>query len=534
MRWEVYLQRREQRRARALSAAAALEVGDSAAAAALLDTWSLDAGDAELLVQRLMAGSPKPSSRQTTALLADPALLPAPERGQVDVAEHLHRRRLAAHAPPGDHPALAWALDELSFLGDEVDRRQRRAWQDRPWRSEPDADATAGALWSGFFSGDAWSAGPIVQQHHLPAAVGCFRDELLTRGLPAGVAQARAQELEGSFFYHLVMGPEGGAPGWLELAARVVETSAEEPAAALLSRLDAGGQDIVARCVAARGGWARTAALRWPGRRGAGGRALVLREALGHSGAVLLRGLDLHVASRLVSTWCSGQAGATDPDRSWRVVAANRGRARGRLRAARLARGGRGLLDQLLALPALGARTRAAVGWYARDWARAEIESGFAFNESEPLTAPCSELPTGLEPLDEREVAMARTWVVLVVLRGHGARLERWTRLGSTGDRDSAWGRLLAEALPRDLRDPGTAGRSGYERLRAWLAIGLGEALDEQRDLIDRIARLDPSTRGLPKRLATVVGDDWHEHVPLPRRGVGELITTARALLEAP
>jgi len=277
--------------------------------------------------------------------------------------------------------------------------------------------------------------------------------------------------------------------------------------------------------VAQRGSWASTVADWQPDR----------PEPLARARAVVRRGrrdselcerlLDSHVARRVLDRW------ADDPEASaWGVVTQNRGRARGRLRAVLAADPGR-LLEPLLQLPSLLARTRAAVRRFAWSWAWRELAADFAFDAARASAPPCLHAAEPLPALSSEATEALDTWVLLVLLRGREAHLERWVRTGGTGDRDSTWARLLSDAVPDVLvDDPTAAGRSRtYRRLRAELSDRLPSLRNRLLPVLRTVAEL-PSGRKLRASFEERIGPRWSLEVPAPRSGFPTFQRHASAL----
>lgn len=490
----------------------------------------------------LRSASPRPDHAALAAALAPAAALPAPPPSKGDLDEPLHRQRLVkalrARLPPeaqvDDSPEACqlWAVENLLFLGEQVEDRERAAWAREPLRPSPREDAEVALLWAGMFGGGAtiWSSQKRWENLLMPPAMASFRQVLSTRELPSGVARQALTDLRDGLWFQL-LGGKDSVPGWAELAARVLETCGGVPALAVV--LSDEDWSIATSCVAARGTWPDTLGALLPEVPGGPARALILRRRLSESpdGAEAI--LDLHVILRLLETW-TGPEGA-DPVRTWAVVVQNRGRARARLRALAMARPA-AMRAALLSADALHARTLAAMRRYAWDLAWEGMARGFAWDFANPVTTPCEPPPAELRPLDVALAPAIRTWVLLVLLKGRHEHLRRWVQTGGTGDRDGVWGRLLSEELPDELRDPaaGGSGRalSTYHGLRAWLADGLEETLTTLRPTLAAVVAL-PAGRALARATEALLRPGWDPRVPFPKAGFPTFQANAGEVLAA-
>lgn len=541
MRWSEFLERRAARLARVYAALA-----DPALRAAALTGWRFidDPGAFSAVSRALDTLEAAPTPALLALALAPPEALPPPPPSQADADEPLHRLRLArafaqklpaAAAVPDDRERrAAWALEHLSFLGEQVEARERAAWGREQYDIKLNEDAATRTLWSRVFQGGAgvWADQKRWEALCLPPAQGSFRQVLSTRELPPGVAKQALTELRDGFWFQF-LGGKGGVPGWAEIAARVVESLGGLPGLALA--LEDSEWGVATGCAVVRGAWPESLAALLPEIPGGPARALKLRQRLNTSPDLAEVLLDAHVALRLLDTWSSPDG--ADPVRSWGVVVQNRGRARGRLRALAMTRPA-ALRPILLELDALHSRTVAAVRRYAWDWAWESMARGFAWDFSNPVTPPCEPPEQGLEPLDPEDHAAARTWILLVVLKGRLDHLQRWVATGGTGDRDGTWGRLLSEELPEPLRDPPPAdpgrGRvtATYHRLRAWLADSLEPTLARWRPTLAEITAL-PNNRVLARSMEALLRPSWDERVPFPKAGFPTFQSHAIAALAA-
>ena len=526
--WGAFLQEREQRAHRALQLAAGLDdlisAAEGAVAGALLGGWRF--GDTPALLRVLLAevadAPPAPSATERGWVLS-----PVPSDGgsavPVQQAAWLHHQQVRAWAPPdgveGPERAQAWALAELGFFGEEVERRERAAWRAVRYAEQPKDDAAVALMWASWMSGSAWDLRRRWEKRFLPATRQVFRGVCSARSLPEPVVQRALSDLSEAFFYHLLS-------GWPELAARVLET--DRVVDTLAGSLSEGRWRTLAGCVVSRGGWRQTAALVWDSLPELASRARALaREGLA-TPERLERWMDLHAALRMVASW-RGDPGSD----AWAVVRQNRGRARGRLRALAMSAPD-SLHDHLLGLEGLAARTEAAVRRYAWAWAWKELALDFSFDIARTVTPPCEPAEALPEPLPDALLPALEVWVLLVIFRGRVEHLRRWVATGSTGDRDSTWARLLTEALPEALADPGEPGAEQrgrtYRRLRADLAERLPELLQGLRPLLAQIASLSPG-RGLPAQLSALLEGRWHADVPYPRSGFPSIHKHAGAFL---
>ncbi len=485
---------RQQRASLALAAAA----GDPVSAGALLRGWSWS--DRPEVVGRLVADL-DPADTPLTRRLATWAI--APDRGLAP-SEAERDRTLLAAAEPGPPFDRAGALTWLARLGEEVRRREDRAWRER--RFAPDSrDAEVEALWHELLRGD---FGPDAPRRfatlYADAVRRAYRGVCGALGLPRAVVEQRvAEALEASD------GLAWGAPG--DLAARVLETTGE-PLAALAPVLDGAAAERVQGCIDRRRLWHRLQPLLGPGT----------------TPDLLPVGADLVVASRLIAALNAGTIREhTLGLPGWHVVQANRGRLRGRLRAV-LAEHPALLAEALGSLDALHARTDDAVRRHAWAWAWREARTGFGFDPARLRAPACPPPPPEgppLEPLGPDQEAAVLTWLLAMRGRGQWPALEGWLAGARGRSLGATFYRHLGDA-PDVLADPGTAARSnrGYERLREHLQDGgLDAYLPRLQQVARRVAVLSPG-RGLLARLAEALQPDWDPAlIPLPRRGADAL-----------
>jgi hypothetical protein len=494
--------------------AARLAAGDPAGA---LAGWRF-AARPEMLAAALAAvdeaaaaGALRPlPHRAWLAALPDERLPSLP----ADASLRLEALRLdawARGAAPADAAGLRpgrWALHTLGELG-EAAEEARRAWRAPPKR-DPVADAELASLWPLWTAGGVglWKARGAWERHLLGDAMGAFRQVLASRNLPYDRSRQALEDLREGLWFQLLGGGEA-APGWTELAARVLEGAGPAPLEALAGTLSPGGRAAAGVCLASRGHWPRTLDRLLPDVPGRRARGLRLAEAAGEDPGAAEALADLHAALRLVEGWREGG----DLARDWQVIRQNRGRARGRLRALLTARP-EALLAAIAGLDGLADRTRAAARRWAWDWAWGALSHGLELDFSRPISPPCRQLAEGLAPVGDGERPAAETWVLLAVLKGRLAHLRRWAREGGTGDHDGTWGRLLGAELPGCLRDPG----GGYDRLRAWLSGDLEDTLEGWLPTLAAAAAL-PEGRGLKGRFEALLGPRWDPRVRFPSGG---------------
>ncbi len=415
-----------------------------------------------------------------------------------------------------------WGLDALAFVGAEVERIERAAWREASvaMRPDPARDTETTALWAAWFAGDPWSGRGRWEALFLDEAVRVFMAVLRARKIPDSARGTALEDLRESFFYSMVM---GDIPGWAELAARTLETGPEGPVPALRRLAGPTEQQHLSSCAATRGTRADTLSRLWSERPDPAARAHALATYLAEGGA-LESLLDAHTVLRLLSSWSSGQ---DDPGHSWAVVTQNRGRARARVRAVLVEHGRPRMLEPLLVMDALWARTAAATRRLAWSWAWRELGRGLSFDLETAGTRRCKPVDLGHRPLDARERAALKTWVLLAVLKGRLTHLQRWVRTGSTGDRDATWGRLLANELPTHLR--GDDGRP--VRVRVELADTLDDLLVDLRPALAALAEL-PTGRKLRAAFTAELEPRWAADVPFPKSGFPTFHRQAVAALE--
>ncbi len=342
-----------------------------------------------------------------------------------------------------------------------------------------------------------------------------FGAVLSTRGVGYERRRMLLREARDALLSMLLGGASDTPPGWLELAVRVLETAGGGPVQALSSALEVPGWRRVSLCAVRRGHAARTASALFPQITN----PVLLARAIASQCAAapdhLDTLLDAHVARRLIARW-SESSDYTTPARDWTVVRQNRARARARLRAALSAAPPASLLEQLLALDSLHARTLFAARRYARDWAWIQVSRDFSFglHPIDPLCLQREDAP----PFDEEQRHMLQTWVLLVILKGHLARLEHWIRDGSAGSKNAGWERLKKDALPASLKELDSRGHMvrGQRRLRAELSETMDEFLATLQPTLAHLAAL-PDGPDLPQRFCAVLDEQgWHSAIKKP------------------
>jgi len=471
-----------------------------------------------------------PAHRLALAGLPGEALLAAPALSSDASSARLARLRLDAWAaetapePAAPVTPRVWALVTLADIGADIELEVRGAWrQQQPPAAADDVDAAA--LWQRWPTGGPalWAAREPWEARYLDAAVGAFRQVLASRELPPERVRSALADLREGFWFQLLGGSEG-APGWAELAARVLETAPPGPVEALTGSLGASARAVAGRCASARGYWPSTLERLLSDVPGRKARGLTAAQQIAADPARSEALLDLHVALRLVAGW--QRPGGSSLSRDWQVIRQNRGRGRGRLRALVTA-APEPIIDRICGLEGLHERTLAATRRWAWDWSWEAMARGLELDFTRPVSAPCQVSDASLTPLEESARPAAETWILLVALKGRLGHLQRWTRAGGTGDRDGTWGRLLNEELPDSLRD--ADGR--YHRLRAWLAGGLDEALAGWTPTLSAIAALRPG-RALKAGFHELLRARWDDRVRFPSAGFPTFRRNAAAALD--
>ncbi len=488
------------------------------AADSLLRAWSWARHPAVL--EAVASGISVASSPQTRALavwaFGDAPDAPADRLAEVELdrlalaqaEEEVARMDRDEAFAPIPAPALdAAGLYLLARLGEEVALREHRAWEQACYPKDP-RDADVAALWQAMFD-RGFDPDVSVRVRRLFGSVvrRSFRGVALSLSLPPSIADLRGEEA-----LEALETLSWGAH--VDLATRVVET-AGEPVASLAATLDPAGWEQVAACVRGRTVWVDA----W---------RLLLGEGdpdpARLTPANLAEGVDLVVALRLRAALAQGRAAPHSLGLpGWGIVAANRGRIRGRLRVVARQRPG-GLRDRLLSLPGLHARTSAALARSAWDWAWREARTGFGF-DPERMQPPACVMPEPaappLSPLDEGDAPQVRTLLLSLLGRGCWDDLERWLS-GEGRGLSARFYRYLGQA-PDRLADPGTLDQRsrGYTRLREHLADGgLDPYVDALRPVAARAALL-PAGRARKAALHAMLADAWDtDALPLPDRQI--------------
>lgn len=520
MNWSDYLAHRAHRAERALHAAGALERADPQAALDLLHSWawSDDTRRAEGFLRHLLERTPDPPRPCLAALFAPAERLPPSDRPHASANAHdlalVERLRDTDHEPSPRH-ALAWALDELAVLGHAVERRQRVPWTAATYDSRPERDAATLEAWRGWFDGNPWPHRAVWDELHLPRASRAFAHVLAARDVPPMVRRRALEDFPEAWFF-LLLGTSDAAPGWRQIAARVIETDPRGPVTALAATLDPRSRQTAAQCAVNRGNGPATAALVYREQSDRVAYARAFHRDCAANEAAIERLLDLHVCFRLIDRWAA--PGRVWRERSWNVVVQNRGRARGRLRAL-LAGGDPSPLRAVVTLDSLYERTATAVERFCRDWAWQQVSLGFSFYGGHLVDPACVGGAGRVTPFTPTERDALSAWVLLAVVKGRLAHLERWVANGRTGDRDSVWGRLLSEELPASLRssDAAEPARAGLKRVRAELAETLPSLLTALAPTVERLGALQSHDSDIERAFVATVRDAWHDEVRLPR-----------------
>ncbi|MEQ1571949.1 MAG: hypothetical protein ABMA64_40350 [Myxococcota bacterium] len=498
---DTFLARRADDAAAALAAAESALSGDPTPAAER-------AGVVPELIRRLVDRPPAVPGPGLAAVLGPPEVLPP--LGGVRAEPRWREWAWAAAAPAvtdTTHGRVAWAIDALAYLQREVDRRQRAPWAAVRF-SPSDRDPGTARAWTGWAERP-WDVREAWERTWLPWLMRAANAVLRARRVPEPVREVIREDLREAFFFVLL--GSGALAGWRELAVRVLETGGSRgPIDALARLLGPADWARLGAGAVRRGRWARTLALALPDVVANARGAAAARACLADPGAAE-RWVDLHVATRAVASW--RDPARTRPDRTWEVVTQNRGRVRSRLRAVL---GERADLAELVArAPAVHARTTQAVLRYGRDLTWNQIARGFSFDAGARLDPPCDE-PA---PEVSREL---RAWVLLCVLKGRADHLERWVATGTTGDRDSTWGRLLQD-LPAPLRGP------GLPELRTTLSTQLAAVLAELGPTIVRLANIDGVSAA--QSFEQALEEVWDPCIPRPRVRYAAYAAAARTFL---
>lgn len=449
-----------------------------------LAAWSLPpASLASLLADWAVPPGPD-IDRLCVWVHGDGPAAPPPQAAEV-VYDRLAAAGTAERAWSAEDRAVA-GLYLLSRLGDELALRERGAPARAEWLPD-ERDAAAAEVWSLLLGPSPdLRAGARFKTLWGGRVRGAFRGVAAVLGLPEEVGRSHAA----SALEQLDLVAAGAHQ---ELVGRLIET-AGEPVAALDAALTAAGRQRVAACISARG---------------------LLRDlgALLPAGSALQRGADLVAFARLAVHLRAGRARPHELGLpGWGVVVANRSRLRGRLRAI-VGEDPAAMAAAVLRLPALHARTAAAVSRFAWAWAWREARDGFAFDLGQMLSAPCQQRAAAaapLAPLGPLEEPAIVGFLLVVLGRGCWADLEQWVGAGAGRELSRTFYRCL-DQLPDRVADPlaADARSRSYERLREHLDDGgILELTPALRALAARVAAV-PSGRGLREELQGALAPDW-------------------------
>ncbi len=410
-------------------------------------------------------------------------------------------RQVLEDVEPASSPSQAGGLVWLARVGEEVRRREDRAWRDVTYGADP-RDAPAADLWRELLTGD---FGPDAPRNFVRLFGGpvrrAFKGVCDSLRLPPEVVRVRVEEA-----FEMADGLAWAAPG--DLAARVLETVGE-PLGALSTALESDSLGRVRTCVRHRRLWRDL-------------EPLLSDEVRGETLGV---GADLVVTSRLLVALEAGRVPFHPLGLpGWGVVRANRGRLRGRLRAV-LAEHPLALAEALSGLDGLARRTDDAISRHAWAWAWREARTGFGFDPGRLRAPPCAPEATGasmLEPLGPDDESAVLTLLLSLAGRGQWTALEAWLSGAAGRSLGATFYRYLGQA-PDCVADPGTEerGNRGYQRLREHLQDeGLQRYLPQLKRVAQRV-RAVPRGRGLRERLWNALEPDWRaDLMDLPRRGV--------------
>jgi hypothetical protein len=473
----------------------------------LLEAWSFTRYEG--LTRALLGGLEIPDS-EDTARLVGWVFGPAP-RGDEAPGSLLQRDLQAlSQAEPrrGDATQRRTAgLYLLGRLGEELARREHRAWREQRWQHDP-RDAEARRFWELALGTEPSVEAGLLFRHLWGAEVKrAFRGVCMSVGLSSGFAHDKADEAcEQLDLVCLGM--------HRDLAARVIETGGE-PVEALSHSLGPSGLAGAWAAIRQRLSWERARQVLTPQQRD-------VPPGLFSAGA------DLVVFQRLIAHLRSGQARPHHLGLpGWGVVAANRARIRGRLRAL-AAREPSGLAGSVLDLDTLWSRTAAATGRHAWEWAWREARVGFGFHPDRMQAAPCvvgqapDEATEPLGPDHERAVV---TFLLSILARDCWDTLERWLQGASGRSLGGSFYRHLSR-IPDNLRQPG---QRAYHRLWEHLSDG---GIDHYLPRVEAVAQrvcAAPDGRGSKPLLHTALRPDWDDSlIALPQHH----LTTLRRSFE--
>ena len=444
-----------------------------------METSSHDLGPATAALGALAAGDLGPFAKLLGAwrLVEEPRLVEA-----------------AARRVRGRDGALVSArtFDRLAVAGARW--REAEACFEPTLTRDPALDGQAALAWAAWFVEDFYSADPYnyALNHLIPRVQSVFQGVLSAAELPPKVRRDTLVELgEGAFATLLTAEHEGCLPAWLDIATRALERGPGGPLRCLSLVLSPQERASAGLCFASRRLWAPTLAAIWPDD-APRARAARLGAWLRDDPEALPRVTHLHLLGRMIERAALSGPEALGDAELRAICRQNVSRARARLRATLAARP-EAVLQALLGLDALHARTQDAAGRFAYAWVNRELTFGLSMGHASRVTPRCVPPDPGPEGAIDADpllsIDSAKGWVLLVIFRGRLTHLWRWVYDGSTGDRDSVWGALLKSELPPSLREPGLH----RPRLRQILRAELPELLWELEPVLDTWANQDLS-----------------------------------------
>jgi hypothetical protein len=426
-----------------------------------------------------------------------------------------------------DHPsppreAVATTLRRLHEAG--LALRDRREQPARPWPEQPRLDERTQQIWRDLLGGARFTAAAAL--HDL------FREDLRKvasgvlehLGLGKATLRDRVDEIDDAFPVQLT-GMLDEQPGWLDIAARTLQSTGPAHWRTVWSALDPHHRQVLGACLSRRGAWPRTLRALWPDRTTHHARAEALTHAISHEPRFLEVLFDTHLASQLTHAWLDPRLPAADPDTTWLH---HHHAARGRARAVLMLPGPRlALRDTLLTLPALHARTAYAVRSFVRTWCYRLHEQRFHRSEGEPITAPCTTPADPQHYLPDHQLPACRLWLLLGVLRGCLPTVQAWVTGAPMHDGSGVWSRLKLQELPSFLdRDRLDHER---ERLRRTLQRDWDEHLWVLLPVLEHIASFPPDTARAQTR--ALLQQLWTDELPGPPQVRDATLTAVREAL---
>ncbi len=532
---QTFFARREARREAALTAAGRLLSGaPGVVLLPLLADWRF-AGRrsvADHLAAALIEHPPCPSSSTMAAHLCPVADLPFPP-SPACMSELEHQRRLEAVCPPLSRPdrlaALAWALAEIQLRGAHFRQVERRYWSSGRYRTDAARDAEMMAMWAALLGPRPWAALGLARRLLFPVARTVAREFFDQHELPWPARSCHLTNLEESFFGKLIA-DDGAGGGRAELAIRTLESTGQGHFDALVGLLSPGEAAALAWAPGRRRG-ALTAAAAWAGGcRGRTALGTLLEDLLGTDLGVYAGLAELNLVLRLVDGWAAGEDGTTR-EAGDHLTSRNLRRWTGRLRATVLAQEP-SPAGRLLEIPALGARTCAALKRYTYAWLWDELHHGFTWDCGRPVTALAPRPVHTPTPIAVERLSAVSTWVCRALLRLEWRELEDWVRRGARPEKPRRLDELLT-SLPEDLADaPQGRARRSYHRLRAFLCLRLHELARGWEERLGAIAGLDFNSRGLVEAAWSILGPHWDPEVSFPKKGFPKMIFRVRRSLD--